>query len=107
MLAPIFRRAWLIFADFRGGDITGADLREAVLDGATFCGALELATTILQGAITGATTRWPRGYDPLTHGAARGADVRYWSELRGLSNEAIFHRRKGAPATDRYPACRR
>jgi uncharacterized protein YjbI with pentapeptide repeats len=51
--------------DLRGADLRGTNLQGARLNtqGARFSGAL------LIGAIYDAHTRWPKGFDPLKHGA--------------------------------------
>jgi pentapeptide repeat protein len=62
------RRANLEAADLRDADLAGADLRDANLRGADLTGA-DLTGADISGAVYDATTRWPVGFDPLSHGA--------------------------------------
>jgi hypothetical protein len=57
-------------ADLTGANLTGADLTEANLKGANFEQA-SLTGMILHGARHNSETRWPAGFDPVSHGAVR------------------------------------
>src|SRR5262249_55831873 len=67
--APL-RNADLRGADLRDADLRGADLRDAYLAGATLTGA-NLKGATLTHARYDSLTRWPKGFDPHQHGAAK------------------------------------
>ena len=62
---------------FEQADFTGADLQDAKVEGARLAGAVlagadlrceGLGKADLRGARADEATRWPHGFDPLSHG---------------------------------------
>jgi hypothetical protein len=62
-------------APLAGADLTGADLREAMVTGTDLSGA-NLTNAQVTGAIYNRRTRWPQGFDPRRHGAVRYEELR-------------------------------
>ena len=83
-----FRDAILIFADFRGADVSNVDFERAILGGARFCDTSGLRRANLHGAFYDASTRWPARFNPRTRGATKlgGTEAKQF-EFNGVSGE--------------------
>jgi uncharacterized protein YjbI with pentapeptide repeats len=60
-------------ADFSGADLTGARMLDTHFENCNLCGAImlgeELESSIFTGAKFDKHTVWPKGFNPLEHGA--------------------------------------
>jgi len=70
--------ALLVECDLGGADLRGASLARADLSRSNLCGAnlreIDLSQSLMRGAAADASTRWPRGFDPMAAGVNLEAD---------------------------------